>query len=77
MPYWLMTSTGSTTLPMDLLIFRPCPSLTCKGKLSHPQQTLIPQCALQLTALRRSACEPAVDAGSSYQHWLIGAPCWF
>ena len=31
MPYWLMTSTGSTTLPMDLLIFRPCPSLTCEG----------------------------------------------
>ena len=35
-PYWLMTSTGSTTFPMDLLIFLPCPSLTCGwARVSH------------------------------------------
>ena len=26
-----MTSTGSTTFPIDLLILRPCPSRTCAG----------------------------------------------
>ena len=31
-PYSAMVWTGSTTLPRDLLIFRPSPSLTCNHK---------------------------------------------
>ena len=51
MPYWLMISTGSTTLPTDLLIFRPCPSLTCEGHGSATvKQAVIHRSALQQAA---------------------------
>ena len=61
MPYWLMTSTGSTTLPIDLLILRPCPSLTCKGH-AQPLQAMIPQCILQHSGPCSRAREAAAIA---------------
>ncbi len=47
-PYWLMTSTGSTTFPMDLLIFLPCPSLTCTI-VTDPQRSNNPAQGVLLT----------------------------
>ena len=66
-PYWLMTSTGSTTLPMDLLIFLPCPSLTCKGHGSaNVKQARVGQSVLQHAGLRRGAHKAAVNDSTPF-----------
>ena len=63
-PYWLMTSTGSTTFPMDLLIFLPCPSLTCTSSGMLREGPFSPRRIPNLKCLTRCARHPVTQNGA-------------